>query len=125
MKPKPIDARVYELYDDYCHGGMERREFLSRAAAIMIVGGGSGLAMAQAMLPRYAEAQTISFTDKRIKARYVNYNSPGGSSGDWQTHCPPTFSQKSGGPRCSHASTRPVAVATSRYFGCEVKPDSR
>jgi carboxymethylenebutenolidase len=37
--------------------------------------------MAQALLPRYALAQTISFTDTRIKARYVTYPSPGGNSG--------------------------------------------
>jgi carboxymethylenebutenolidase len=37
--------------------------------------------MAKALLPRYAEAQTISFTDQRIKARYVEYDSPGGTSG--------------------------------------------
>ena len=41
-----------------------------------------GLAMAQALLPRYALAQTISFTDPRMKAQYVNYASPGGSSGN-------------------------------------------
>ena len=75
-----IDQRVFDLYDEYCHGGIDRREFLSRAAAIAIVGG-SGLAMAQALLPRYAQAQTISFTDARIKATYVNYPSPGGNSG--------------------------------------------
>jgi carboxymethylenebutenolidase len=38
--------------------------------------------MAAALLPRYAEAQTISFTDERIKARYVDYPSPGGTSGN-------------------------------------------
>ena len=37
--------------------------------------------MAQALLPRYAQAQTISFTDPRIKAQYVSYPSPGGNSG--------------------------------------------
>ena len=37
--------------------------------------------MAQALLPRYAEAQTVSFTDSRIKATYVTYDSPGGNSG--------------------------------------------
>jgi hypothetical protein len=63
-----IDPRVYDLYDEYCHGKYDRREYLRRAAALTIVGG-TGLAMAQALLPRYAEAQTISFTDKRIKAR--------------------------------------------------------
>jgi carboxymethylenebutenolidase len=75
-----IDQRVIDLYDEYCHGKIDRREFLSRAAAIMI-GGTSALWMAQAMFPRYAEAQTISFTDERIKARYVEYPSPGGTSG--------------------------------------------
>ena len=71
---------MFYLYDEYCHSAMPRREFLRRASALTI-GGVSALAMAQALLPRYAQAQTISFTDKRIKARYVNYPSPGGSSG--------------------------------------------
>ena len=71
-----IDQRVFDLYDEYCHGRIDRRAFLSGAAAVA-----GGLAMAQALLPRYANAQTISFTDERIRARYVNYPSPGGSSG--------------------------------------------
>jgi carboxymethylenebutenolidase len=81
MDRDKIDPQIYDLYDEYCHGPMERREFLSRATAITVVGGISALAMAQALLPRYAEAHTIFFTDKRIKARYVNYDSPGGNSG--------------------------------------------
>jgi carboxymethylenebutenolidase len=72
-----IDQRIFDLYDEYCHGRMDRREFLARATAACV----GGLAMAQALLPRYAEAQTISFTDARIKARYVSYPSPGGTSG--------------------------------------------
>ncbi len=75
-----IDQRVYDLYDEYCHGRIDRREFLKRASALSIVGG-SGLMMAQALLPRYAQAQTVSFTDSRIKATYVTYPSPGGNSG--------------------------------------------
>ena len=70
-----IDPRVFELYDRYCHSGMTRREFLDRAAAIAVIGG-SGLAMAQALLPNYARANMIMFTDKRIKAKYVDYDSP-------------------------------------------------
>jgi hypothetical protein len=27
-----IDQRVFDLYDEYCHGRMDRREFLERAA---------------------------------------------------------------------------------------------
>jgi carboxymethylenebutenolidase len=72
-----IDARVYVLYDEYCHGRLDRREFLLRAAALAA----GGLAMAQALLPRYAQAQTVSFTDPRIRAQYLIYESPGGNSG--------------------------------------------
>ena len=71
-----IDQRVLDLYDEYCHGRIDRREFLRLAALVA-----GGLAMAQALLPRYAQAQTISFTDTRIKAQYVTYPSPGGNSG--------------------------------------------
>jgi carboxymethylenebutenolidase len=75
-----IDERVFDLYDEYCHGGIDRREFLHRAS-LLTIGGVSALAMAEALLPRYARAQTISFMDERIKARYVTYPSPGGTSG--------------------------------------------
>ncbi len=75
-----IDQRIFDLYDEYCHGYIDRREFLSKAATITI-GGVSALWMAQALMPRYAEAQTISFTDERIRGLYVEYPSPGGTSG--------------------------------------------
>jgi len=75
-----IDQRVYDLYDEYCHGHIDRREFLARARAL-VISGVSALAMAQALFPRYAEAQVVSFTDNRIKAKYVDYPSPGGNSG--------------------------------------------
>ncbi len=76
-----IDQKIYDLYDEYCHSEMDRRTFLQRASAITVAGV-SGLTMAQALLPRYAEAQTISFTDERIKANYVDYESQGGTSGE-------------------------------------------
>jgi carboxymethylenebutenolidase len=72
-----IDQRVFDLYDEYCHGRIDRRAFLQQAAVVAV----GGLAMAQALLPRYANAQTISFTDERIKGKYVTYPSPGGTSG--------------------------------------------
>ncbi|HEX2198085.1 MAG TPA: dienelactone hydrolase family protein [Burkholderiales bacterium] len=71
-----IDQKVFDLYDEYCHGGIDRREFLTRAAAL----GAAGLAIAQGLLPNYARAQTVSFTDSRIKATYVDYPSPGGNA---------------------------------------------
>ena len=72
-----IDQSVFDLYDEYCHGDIDRREFLRRAGAL----GAASLAMAQALIPRYAQAQTVSVSDSRIKATYVSYPSPGGNSG--------------------------------------------
>ena len=70
-----IDQQVFDLYDEYCHGRIDRREFMRRAGAL----GAAALVMAQGLLPNYARAQTISFTDQRIKASYVTYPSPGGN----------------------------------------------
>ena len=36
-----IDQRVFDLYDEYCHGRIDRRAFLSRAAAVTVARGGS------------------------------------------------------------------------------------
>jgi hypothetical protein len=71
-----IDQQVFDLYDEYCHGRIDRREFMRRAGAL----GAAALVMATGLLPNYAQAQTISFTDTRIKASYVTYPSPGGNS---------------------------------------------
>lgn len=76
----PVERRVYELYDKYCHGEIDRRQFFKRAAALSI-GGLSALSIAESLIPDYAKAQQIMFTDTRIQARYVDYPSPGGTSG--------------------------------------------
>lgn len=81
MSKSESHSAVYDLYDRYCHGQITRRQFFERSAALTI-GGVSALAIAESLLPNYAEAATISFTDERIKARYVSYASPGGSSGE-------------------------------------------
>jgi carboxymethylenebutenolidase len=70
-----IDQKVFDLYDEYCHGGIDRREFLKRAGLM----GAAALTAAYALMPNYARAQTISVTDSRIKASYVIYDSPGGN----------------------------------------------
>lgn len=80
MRQEQIDAQVYELYDEYCHGAIDRREFFRRASQLTIAGV-SAIAMARALMPNYAEAQEIQFTDERMKANWVDYPSPGGTSG--------------------------------------------
>lgn len=78
MENKDIDDRIYDLYDEYCHGHIDRRQFFERAAAVTV----TGVAMANALVPNYADAQEVLFTDERIKATWVDYPSPGGTSGE-------------------------------------------
>lgn len=77
MNKEEIAAEIYDLYDEYCHGKIDRRQFFERAGAAAI----TGVAMASALLPNYADAQEVLFTDERIKANWVEYDSPGGNSG--------------------------------------------
>lgn len=81
MQQHEIDDQVFDLYDEYCHGVIDRRQFFERAAALTIAGV-SALTMAEALIPNYVEAQEILFTDERIKATWIDYPSPGGSSGE-------------------------------------------
>lgn len=77
---KSIPDPLHDLYDDYCHGRIDRREFFRRAAGVTVAGA-SAVVLAQSLLPQYAHAQAVSFTDDRITNRFVEYPSPGGSSG--------------------------------------------
>ncbi|MBT8102740.1 MAG: dienelactone hydrolase family protein [Gammaproteobacteria bacterium] len=78
MNANNINDQVYDLYDEYCHGRIDRRQFFERAAALAA----TGVAMANALMPNYADAQEVLFTDERIEATWVNYASPGGNSGE-------------------------------------------
>lgn len=66
-----MDQRIIDLYDDFTHGGMSRRTFLDRLAAM--VGSAAGAA---AILPilqnNYAHAQTVQENDARITTEMVD-----------------------------------------------------
>jgi carboxymethylenebutenolidase len=74
MTREKIDQRLFDLYDEYAHGRIDRREFMRRAG--MVVGAASAATAVQALLPRYAEAETVSFNDPRIRASWIEYPSP-------------------------------------------------
>lgn len=73
-KHTTVDQRLLDLYDEYAHGGFDRREFVRRAG-LLAIGGMTGAALIETVLPNYAEAETIAFTDPRVRAEYVEYPS--------------------------------------------------
>jgi carboxymethylenebutenolidase len=74
----PVDERVLELYNEYAHGRIDRRAFVHKVN-MLAIGGISTAALIESVMPQYAKAQTVLFTDQRIRAEYVEYASSLGS----------------------------------------------
>ncbi|MBA3508071.1 MAG: dienelactone hydrolase family protein [Betaproteobacteria bacterium] len=65
------------LFDQFVHGTIDRRGFLSGAARYA-VGGVTASMLLDALSPRFAEAQQIAKDDGRISVKYAEYSSPAG-----------------------------------------------
>ena len=66
---------VLKLFDSYVHGGIDRRGFLDGVARFA-VGGVIAAALLEALSPKFAQAQQVAPTDSRIKAEWVEFESP-------------------------------------------------
>jgi carboxymethylenebutenolidase len=71
-----FDPEVLLIFDKYVHGDLDRRGFLERVGKI--VGGGAALGVLAALSPQFARAQQVAPTDARLKAQYVEFDSPEG-----------------------------------------------
>jgi len=69
-----IPQEAFDWYDEYAHGDIDRRTFLSRLSAI----GLTAAAVAGGLIPNYALAEQVSFNDPNITASYATLPSPGG-----------------------------------------------
>ncbi len=77
-KASDFPPEVMKLFDGYVHGALSRRDFLDRAGKFA-VGAFGAAAMLESLQPNFAWAQQVPMDDKRIKAGYAEYDSPGGS----------------------------------------------
>lgn len=67
-----MDPRIVDLYNDYIHGDMPRRQFLKKAAEI--AGGAAAAAMVLALIEsNFAQAAQVSPDDERITQGYAEY----------------------------------------------------
>jgi len=66
-----MDQKIIDLYDDFTHGGMNRRSFLDRLVALA---GSTAAAttLLSVLQNNYAQAQTIPENDPRISAEMVD-----------------------------------------------------
>jgi carboxymethylenebutenolidase len=71
-----MDQRIIDLYDNFTHGGINRREFLDRLA---LVAGSSAAALALLPLLQndYARAAIVAPDDARLAIETVSYDAAG------------------------------------------------
>src|SRR5262245_20271267 len=72
-----MDQRIINLYDDFTHSRIDRREFMDRLTKLA-----GSTAAAAALLPLlkndYAKAAIVATDDGRLNAQKVTYDSPKG-----------------------------------------------
>jgi carboxymethylenebutenolidase len=78
IRKEDLKQEVFNLYDDYAHNKIDRRVFMNKLSAYA-VGGLTVASLAAFLLPKYAQAQQVKPDDPRIKAEYIEYDSPKGA----------------------------------------------
>ena len=76
-RPK-IPPEAVDLYTQFIHGEVDRRDFLSGVKRYAI-GGLTTAAIIEALMPNYALGQQVSKEDERIRASYETLPSPEGN----------------------------------------------
>src|SRR3984885_8250132 len=73
-----IPAEAVELYTQFIHGEISRRDFVSGVERFAVAGLRAE-AIVQALMPNYALGQQVRKDDERIKATYETITSPNGN----------------------------------------------
>ena len=74
---KDFHPAVLGLFDKFVHGDISRRDFLNQAAKYTVAGVSASSLLAS-LTPRFAQARQIEESDVRIKADYIEIDSPKG-----------------------------------------------
>ncbi len=81
MKPlrkEDIDQEIFDMYDYYVHGRMERRDFMDRLSTYA-VGGVTVSMLMDYLMPKYTERQQLRSDDPRVSSDMIEYTSPKGA----------------------------------------------
>lgn len=72
-----ISQEVFDLYDDYAHNKIERRQFIEKLS-VFAVGSLTLPALLSFMTPNYVDTLLIQPDDTRLDSAFINYDSPKG-----------------------------------------------
>ena len=77
IKKEQISQEVFDLYDDYAHNKLERRQFIEKLS-LYAVGGLTVPSLLSFMSPNYKNTTIVKQNDSRIDSEFITYNSPKG-----------------------------------------------
>ncbi|WP_257668145.1 dienelactone hydrolase family protein [Parapedobacter tibetensis] len=93
LKKEDISQEVFDLYDDYAHNRVTRRDFMQRLSAYA-VGGFTVTSLMSFLLPDYQDAIQVKADDPRVTSSYISYPSPKGGGTIKALLCMPKGNQK-------------------------------
>ncbi|MBL0743707.1 dienelactone hydrolase family protein [Chryseolinea lacunae] len=78
IKKEDIKQEVFDLYDDYAHNRIDRRDFVQKLSTYA-VGGVTVASLMSFLMPDYKGAIQIGPNDPRLKSEFITYPSPKGA----------------------------------------------
>ena len=77
LKKEDISQDVFDLYDDYVHSKIERRQFLEKLS-LYAIGGLTVPSLLSFMMPDYKEKLQVQPDDPKLNSEFIEYESPKG-----------------------------------------------
>ena len=77
LKKEDINQEVFDLYDDYAHNKLNRRQFVEKLS-LYAVGGLTVSSLLSFMSPDYVNSLLVQSDDPTLDSGYITYESPKG-----------------------------------------------
>lgn len=77
IKKEDIKQEIFDLYDDYAHNRVNRRDFMQKLS-LFAVGGLTVTSLMSFLNPDYIDAIQVKRDDPRLKSNFITYQSPKG-----------------------------------------------
>lgn len=75
---KETKNELFQIYDDYAHSRIDRRDFISKLSKYAI-GGITVASLMSFLSPDYQKSKKLSENDPRIHTEFIEYDSPNGA----------------------------------------------
>ena len=77
LRKEDINQEVFDLYDDYAHNKIGRRQFVEKLS-LYAIGGLTVSSLLSFITPNYVDTLLVKPDDERLDSKYITYDSPKG-----------------------------------------------